>query len=191
MLMDTPSFLLSLLYMYMITNRTPDDFIAAYGMYQDIWAPVTEMFLNIGLSIFLGLLLGLPGILLGVIISLLLIVHTWKPYFLYRYGFKHSLSRYLSLLGHNLSLSSLSLFIGYLLLSPRGVLHSNNFSLSHLFSDEPLFIAETWGALFRSLFTTGIAAILFTTLFYTIFSSLFRENVHQIISSLRHHSRKK
>lgn len=75
-------------------SRTNDAFIGAYGMFQDVWAPVVEATLNLGLSLGLGYFYGLTGILSGVLISLLVIVVGWKPYFLYKYGFKESMWEY-------------------------------------------------------------------------------------------------
>lgn len=68
--------------------------MAAYGLYQDIWAPIAEAMLNLGLSVLLGYYWGLEGILTGVLISLLIIIYGWKPYFLYKNGFKDRLSEY-------------------------------------------------------------------------------------------------
>ncbi len=74
----------------LMTRETVDSFISAHGMFQDIWAPLAEAALNIGLSILFGSLFGLNGIILGVTISLILIVEIWKPVFLFRSGFKES-----------------------------------------------------------------------------------------------------
>lgn len=76
-------------------SRTNDAFISAYGLYQDIWAPIAEASLNLGLSILLGYYYGLTGILFGVLISLLVIVYSWKPYFLYKKGFKDNFKEYM------------------------------------------------------------------------------------------------
>lgn len=73
-----------------MTRETVDSFISAHGMFQDIWAPMAEASLNIGLSILFGHLWGLEGIMLGVTISLILIVCIWKPIFLFKVGFKES-----------------------------------------------------------------------------------------------------
>ena len=75
-------------------SRTNEVFISAYGIFQDIGAPVVETLLNLGLSVGLGYFYGLTGILSGVLISLLVMVVGWKPYFLYRYGFKESVGEY-------------------------------------------------------------------------------------------------
>lgn len=73
-------------------TRLPDQFIAAYGMYQDVAAPIIEAALNLGLSLLLGFVWGITGVLLGISISLLFVVHGWKPYFLYSRGFKKSMT---------------------------------------------------------------------------------------------------
>lgn len=90
---------------YMNTQRSVvDSFINAYGLFKDVWAPVVEAILNIGCSVTLGYFFGLNGILLGVIISLILIVFTWKPYFLFTNALKYPVVWYVKLyLKHILS----------------------------------------------------------------------------------------
>lgn len=82
---------------FITLTRTNDAFLAAYGLYQDIWSPIAEAMLNLGFSILLGYYWGLAGILIGVSISLLLIVCCWKPYFLYKQGFKEKIGEYVRL----------------------------------------------------------------------------------------------
>ncbi len=83
---------------YLNTQRSVvDSFINAYGLFKDIWAPVVEAVLNIGCSVTLGYFFGLNGILLGVIISLMIIVFTWKPYFLFKNAFHYSIIWYAKL----------------------------------------------------------------------------------------------
>lgn len=93
-ILDQTSFIVLIVITFIGLTRTNDTFLAAYGLFQDIWAPITEAFLNLGLSILLGYYYGLPGILSGVAFSLLLIVCCWKPYFLYHCGFKESIGEY-------------------------------------------------------------------------------------------------
>lgn len=71
-----------------------DSFNNAYGLFQDVWATVAEACINIGCSVWFGYLWGLPGILTGVLLSLLLIIFLWKPYFLFGWGFKISVLHY-------------------------------------------------------------------------------------------------
>ena len=96
---------------FILLTRTNDVFIAAYGLFQDIGAPVVEASLNLGLSILLGYFFGLSGILLGVFISLLLVVYSWKPYFLYTRGFKEPILEYVMRLGRCLFLLLFSFLI--------------------------------------------------------------------------------
>lgn len=71
-----------------------ESYIVAYGLFKDIWAPITEAILNIGCSVLLGYFWGLHGILLGVICSLIVIVFIWKPYFLFTEAIKAPCSMY-------------------------------------------------------------------------------------------------
>lgn len=71
-----------------------DSFNNAYGLFQDIWATLVEACINIGCSVWFGSIWGLHGILVGVLLSLLVIIFLWKPYFLFRWGFKISVFYY-------------------------------------------------------------------------------------------------
>lgn len=73
-----------------MSRSTVDQFLNAYGLFYDIWSPVVEAAINIGLSITLGIFFGLNGILCGVLISLLAVVSGWKPYFLFTRGLKRT-----------------------------------------------------------------------------------------------------
>ena len=86
--MDSVTLLLMTITLFIHLNRTTvDAYINAYGLFSDIWAPVVEAFINIGMSVLLGYFFGLHGVLLGVLISLFLVIFCWKPYFLFREGF--------------------------------------------------------------------------------------------------------
>jgi len=93
--LEQPAFILLLIIAFINLTRINDVFLAAYGLYQDTWAPITEAVLNLGLSILLGYYWGIIGVLWGILISLLIIVCGWKPFFLYKYGFKESIREYL------------------------------------------------------------------------------------------------
>ena len=88
------AFVVLLLIAFINMTRTNDTFLAAYGLFQDVWAPLTEAGLNLALSILLGYFYGLIGILFGVLISMLLIVCGWKPFFLYKCGFHEGVGEY-------------------------------------------------------------------------------------------------
>lgn len=69
---------------------TVDNFKNGYGLYQDVWAPIVEVLLYLGLAVALGFKFGLVGILTGMVVSETLIKMFWKPYYLFKEGFKIS-----------------------------------------------------------------------------------------------------
>ena len=86
---------LILLNMYiMLTRPSIDIFINAYGLYDDVWAAYTEGIINLTITLIFGYFYGLIGILLGKVISMLILVVIWKPYYLYKQGFKESVGTY-------------------------------------------------------------------------------------------------
>lgn len=80
-----------------ISRSTVDSYIGAYGIYQDIGAPAVEATLNIGCSILLGYHFGINGILCGTLVSLIVIVVLWKPYFLFTRAMKGHISDYIKI----------------------------------------------------------------------------------------------
>lgn len=86
-----PNSLLILICIYCFIGLTRDCITSqtnAFGLFGDVWAPIIESIINIGLSIILGMYFGLEGVLFGVIVSLVLVVMGWKPYYLFTRGFK-------------------------------------------------------------------------------------------------------
>lgn len=91
-LLDRTILLMIIVLFFLGTMRSVvDTFLSAYGLFKDIWAPVVESILNLGCSIGLGYFYGLHGILGGVIISQVLVIFIWKPYFLFSQGLKESI----------------------------------------------------------------------------------------------------
>lgn len=103
-IMPEGAFIVLILITFVQLTRTNDTFLAAYGLFQDILAPIIEASLNLGLSIVLGYFFGLTGILVGVFMSLLIVVCCWKPYFLYTCGFKEWYGEYFIRIGKYLIL---------------------------------------------------------------------------------------
>lgn len=62
-------------------------FLIAKGLFQDVWSPIIEASLNIGLGALFGYFWGLPGVLLGTFISCVVIMLLWKVVFLFNKGF--------------------------------------------------------------------------------------------------------
>lgn len=92
--LDQSTFIVLVAITFISLSRTNDTFLFAFGLFQDVGAPIAEATLNLGLSLLLGYYYGLTGILSGVLISLFVIVCCWKPYFLYKQGFKENVSEY-------------------------------------------------------------------------------------------------
>jgi O-antigen/teichoic acid export membrane protein len=101
-LLDGVSVGLLVAIMYVLVTRgTVDMFVTASGLFHDIWAPVVEAVLNLGLSIALGSMFGLRGVLAGVLISLLVVVKGWKPWFFFSRWLKVPFGKYLTMYGRH------------------------------------------------------------------------------------------
>lgn len=87
-----------------ITRGVVDQFLYGYGLFWDVWAPLAESVINISVAIIGGYLWGLPGVLLGGISSLILIVGIWKPFMLYNWGFRKNVMNYWFQFGYQLAL---------------------------------------------------------------------------------------
>lgn len=79
------------------TRNVVDDYLTAHGLFHDIWSPIAEAAINVCLSIVLGRVYGLNGVLAGVLISQLIITFSWKPFFLFRSALHEPLSFYIKL----------------------------------------------------------------------------------------------
>lgn len=80
--------LIVILLYFKLMGMITDSFVKAFGIFQDIWAPVAEVSVSVVIAVVLGSLYGLNGVLAGFIAGLFLIRTCWKPYFLFRYGFE-------------------------------------------------------------------------------------------------------
>lgn len=165
------AFLVLIIITFIDLTRTYDLFINAYGLFQDIWSPLVEATLNLGLSIFLGYYYGITGILSGVLISLLLVICCWKPYFLYSRGFKESILEYVLHYMKYIGLLATSFYISMVM--PRSFL---GFSLSE--SD------YTWQIVYGMTITALYAIISLLLLYSTDKSS--KKFVHRILNKRRH-----
>lgn len=117
LLANSNLFLLVLIMFINITRLTVDSFLNAYGLFKDIAAPIIELIINIGLSLLLGYFYGFNGVLIGVIVSLVLIVLSWKPYFLFKSGFQINLKYYVVMYSKLLLISFLVVLITEYLMS--------------------------------------------------------------------------
>lgn len=94
-ILSRPVFLVMLFNVFiLITRQTIMYFTSGYALFKDTWAPWVEAGINLGIAIGVGHFYGLLGVVLGIAISSLVIVVIWKPYFLYREGFKEKIWGY-------------------------------------------------------------------------------------------------
>lgn len=92
-----PDTVLFLIVVNILINYTRDgvmQFVYGYGLFHDVWASIAEVIINLSTACIGGYYWGLPGVLLGGIVSPLLIVYIWKPYFLFKEGLKESVWQY-------------------------------------------------------------------------------------------------
>lgn len=149
-------------------SRTCDIFLSAFGLFKDIWAPIAESVLNICLSIIFGYFWGLSGILLGVFISQVLVVNSWKVYFLYKEGFKEA-----SLTHYVIQYTKKIFFLFFVVLFTDIVLSRFHFEISS-FVDWSIY----------ALIVTSITFSLAMPLFY-LFDETFRLLTHQLLLRLK------
>ena len=95
-----------------IVRTTNDDFACGYGMFWDVWSPIVEIIINLTVAIVCGYLWGLPGVLLGGVCSLFIVICTWKPFFLFHWGFKTTYTSFLIGMFYN----HLAIFLSILIL---------------------------------------------------------------------------
>ena len=116
LLSHTTIFLIVTLFFLNTVRSVVDSFINAYGMFRDVWAPIVEAIINISLSILLGFFFGIDGILCGVILSLLVIVYSWKPYFLFHHAFHIAITEYVKIFSKLLLIMGVSMVISHYIL---------------------------------------------------------------------------
>lgn len=88
-LLGETTLLILVITMFIRLIRTiTDSFNHAFQLFGDVWSPVVESILNLSCSFLLGTLIGLNGILLGILISLIATGLFWKPYYLFSRGLK-------------------------------------------------------------------------------------------------------
>jgi len=128
----------------MMTRETVESFISAHGMFQDIWSPIAEAAINIGLSILFGYFWGIEGIMLGVTTSLVLLVEIWKPYFLFKVGFKENPLHYFSKLAGRLAIILAVAFISTKIcpLLPKSDVAGTSFSNWIIYATETALVVS-------------------------------------------------
>ncbi len=94
-ILDEMTTFLIIAQLYLLTMRgVTDQFLFGFGLFYDIWAPLTESFIFLVAAIIGGSMFGLNGVLCGPLLSLAIIVYGWKPYFLFSKGFRIPVYKY-------------------------------------------------------------------------------------------------
>ncbi len=135
---------------------TNDQFINGHGLFQDTWAPVTEIVLVIIGALIGGFLFGFPGVLAGSLPGDILIVSIWKPYMLFKKGFQLPVKIYWKQIGMHIGLF---LFCG--LITHLGVQH---------LPINPYHNYYNW--ILYSLISIATFGLLYFTLVYHLFHSM-------------------
>lgn len=148
---------------------TTDQFLTGYGLIQDVFSPVVESAIFIIASLIGGYYWGLSGVLWGSLSSLILVIYTWKPYFLYTRGFNRPVTQYILFFSKHLLLQGASLYFTYCL-------------VQLLLSKIQVFEEPTWigWILTAVVFTTMFVVLVFVS-FY-LFSKPFRTLLHRFSS---------
>ncbi|WP_300854950.1 sugar transporter [uncultured Alistipes sp.] len=135
-----------------IIRTSAGAFLYAYQLVYDIWAPIAEAAINLGLSLLLGYYYGLNGILAGVLISIVLIPVLWKAYFAFKKGFCRSFCIYIrTLVKHTLLTAITILLFSYL---RECVPASSKLSMLELLSE---------GMITMAIFSLLLGAVLYFT----------------------------
>ena len=117
-ILDHATLIVMITIMYINLMRSVvDNFLFGYGLFKDIWAPIIEAILNVSLSILLGYFFGITGILSGVLISLVLVVFLWKPYFLFKSGIKDKIVIYIKMYTIHIFVTIVSVICSLFILS--------------------------------------------------------------------------
>ena len=69
-------------------------YVGSSGLFSDVWTAWAELIVNLSVTLLLAPTYGIPGILLGKIISFGLISSFWKPYYLFSQTFHRSVWEY-------------------------------------------------------------------------------------------------
>lgn len=158
--------LISIQFFLAVFRGTTDQFIFGYGLFYDVWAPAVESAIFIVTAMIAGSIWGLPGVLCGPLISTIVIVYMWKPYFLFHKGLKKSILLYIK----EFCVHLFAILVAYLIAE---------FLAGKVFNQVPLSASwKNWilgSLLFTSLMTT------FSTILLYCVSSGFRSFIYRFI----------
>jgi O-antigen/teichoic acid export membrane protein len=118
--------IISLNLLIQLSRRTVDFFKDGFGIFHDIYAPLMQLIINLVISLILGFMFGIIGVYLGTLLSSLPILWIWRPYILFKQGFKVSFLIYIKKFLAAIIAGGISLTIAYLITSSI-VMDVNNY----------------------------------------------------------------
>ncbi|WP_216625711.1 lipopolysaccharide biosynthesis protein [Paenibacillus planticolens] len=118
--LDRLSIILLVINFYFFLMRgSVERFKEGGGIYvQDRYAPLAEAAINLGASIILVKLIGLPGVLLGTLLSNVTVIFWVKPKMVYKYIFKVGLIEYFKMYAKYLLIGCIPLVLTYFATMP-------------------------------------------------------------------------
>lgn len=158
--------MLGILFISLIRS-TVDGFINAYGAYQDIYAPVIEAMISLSCAIALGYKYGIDGVLSGMFISQLLVIFMWKPYFLFKYAMRESVSYYVLLLMKSAIAFSISIAI-------------SNYAIQNIFA---ISSSNFFAWMFDAIKVTALISVILFVLLYSISDGMkaFASRIYNLV----------
>lgn len=99
-----------------IIRGVTEEFLLGYGLFSDVWAPFAEAAILVVVAVIGGTLWGLEGTLLGGIVSSVIIIYVWKPYFLFTKGLQISVWKYWKEFGKYILTVAISFYMARMLL---------------------------------------------------------------------------
>lgn len=76
---------------------TTEQFLNGFGLKADVWVPICRV-ASLAFVVVAGYCGGLTGMLLVPVLVQIILMHIWKPYYLFRDGFKMPFTEYLKIL---------------------------------------------------------------------------------------------
>lgn len=168
LLANTILIILIIIFFILQVRQPIDSFKQAFGLYDDIWAPVVQSAVNLSFSILFVLKYGILGVFLGTMISQFLIVMLWRPYYVFKNGFK---------INHLIYWKGFLFHIIYIIIA---------YGLFYLIlKNSVLKDSSSIIDLFAKLFKFGVSFFLIYFTILTIFSRGFKDLIGRFYQLLR------
>ncbi|MGL4759962.1 MAG: hypothetical protein ACRCWG_00665 [Sarcina sp.] len=138
----------------MIKREVTETYKSGFGIFWDNWAALIEALVNLIFSVILVQYIGVVGIVIGTFLSNILIISIWKPFVVFKYGFKVNPTMYLVTWGKGAIVAITAIICSYFL--------------------QNYLVFET-GSQLINFIISSFESLIFISLFYLAFSSVYRE----------------